>query len=521
MTRPIRARLALAALSLWLALAPQAGAAVDAEPAPAPAEIKIGAIIESWTGRPELENSTVGIEVMELPSGKILASHNGNKRFIPASTAKVITTACAWDTLGADFRYKTGILAYGKVGRGRIDGDLVIAPSQDPSLDSNDLRQLFAAVRAKGITQAEGKLNQLPVAGGEDRFAPGWLAEDWGQDWMPVSSNLVIDHNTCWGKDPGRGLRAEPVPASSSGNALFQTLLQSDLTAGWVAYDRARNIVSVHRPSGPQMGTAGSLMVANPSDFNSAVAAQIARAQGIKLGSRSRANTAIEPLLLAEHQSKPLKQIIETTLHESDNLYAQQILRTLGLRRPGSREGGVLEDRGLAFMSDWLASIGVTKKEAVLFDGCGLSRKNGLTPHALNMVLKHMAGSDGLSEYVQSLRLEGPSRTTPGSYYFKTGAMDCVRAVSGVVHTAGNGALAVSVIVNGHQPSVRDVRVALNQLISQLRALPAGATTHAGQPAPPLAGSTRVGPASRSHGKGTGIKSVRKKQAKKKKRSRR
>jgi len=444
-------------------------------------------IVRAWAGRPELSNSTVGVEVMELPSGRVLASFNGNRRFTPASTAKVFTCACAHELLGGDFRYRTRLLAYGKVKHGRLEGDLVLSASQDPTLESSDLRQLFAQVLERGVKYVEGRLLAQPVPGGGDSFTPSWLAEDWGQEWMPVSSSLVLDRNLAPGKDPGRGLKVSALQPDEL-SAMYKTLVELDYTPGWVFLDEATNTVKVARSVNPQLG--GSLTVSNPGTYNLKMASSIARQAGIHFSGRhNTADAGFEPALLAEHESKPLSSIVTVTLHESDNLYAQQLLRTLGLKRPagGERHERTLEERGLEALYDWLLSVGVSKREVVLLDGCGLSRKSCVSPHALNTVLKRAAGAGVDGAFLALLRADGPSKYQSGSYQFKTGAMDSVRSISGVLTTAGRQTLAVTAMVNGHSPSVRDVRAAMSALTSQLRSLTSLGAADAAPPGKPPA----------------------------------
>src|ERR1700678_4241793 len=99
-------------------------------------------LIGKWLNHPALQPSNVGVEIMELPSGKVLYAYNGHKRFVPASTAKVFTTACAYETLGANFTYKTQLVGDPYITEGRLNGDLVLSSSQDPTLSRDDLRQL-------------------------------------------------------------------------------------------------------------------------------------------------------------------------------------------------------------------------------------------------------------------------------------------------------------------------------------------------------------------------------------------
>jgi len=439
----------------------------------------VDALSRAWLAHTALQHSLVGLEIMELPAGRVLFSLNGSRRFVPASVAKLITTACALDTLGADFRYQTRLIARGPIKKDRLLGDLIIVPSQDPTLDTQDLRELFAALSERKVKRIEGKLKLRTVPGGFDQFCPGWLAEDWGQDWMPVSSNFVLDHNIAPGRDPGRGWPVTTRSLADEQSALARSLLSSNLAPAWVSFDPGTKSATVYRSPFPSMSASGGAVVANPDEYNLAAATTILRSMGLQVESRSLARSESDDEPLSEIVSKPLTEIIKTTLHESDNLYAQQLLRTIGAVSRSARAGEEvpLEESGLSRLRDWLANIGVHPSEVVLFDGCGLSRKNCVTPHALNMVLKHMAGPNLDGAYLGLLRQDGNPNSQHSSFRFKTGAMDCVRCVTGIARTAAGDGLAVSVMVNGHTASIRDLRAVISSLTSRLELLPSLGTS--------------------------------------------
>lgn len=429
-------------------------------------------IVQAWLKSPILQQSQVGVELMDLPSGQIIYSFNGNRRFTPASTAKVFTTACALETLGVDFRYRTALQGYGPVKNGKLSGDLVIVPSQDPTFDSRDYYQLLGCLSEKKIKYIDGQVKLASTPGGFNQFNTGWLVEDWGQDWMPASSNLVLDHNIAPGKDPGRGLPSSDESAHAQ-SAMLRALLHCDMAPGWVIFEPQAKCVKVFRGTFPSMSQAGSLVVGNPDEYNLAVATAILRSMGVRMKSSALPDRlSDQPDLLGEHVSKPITDIIRDCLKDSDNLYAQQLLRTIGLKTRSTKTADYvsLEDSGLAHMRQWLGQIGVHQNDVVLVDGCGLSRKDCVTPHALNMVLRQMAGKDGSGPYIGLLRTESSGH---GSYHYKTGAMDSVRTISGVVRTAGGNLMAATVMVNGHLPQIGGAKQYIYSLTSQLEALPA------------------------------------------------
>ncbi|MBU6453566.1 MAG: D-alanyl-D-alanine carboxypeptidase/D-alanyl-D-alanine-endopeptidase [Cyanobacteria bacterium REEB67] len=444
------------------------------------------AAVNSWLKRPEIAHSRVGVEVIELPSGRLLYSHDGEKRLTPASTTKVITTSAAYELLGPDFKYKTTIDATGPVVNGVVKGDLILQPSQDPSFNRSDLLRLIDDMKngrggSEKITQVEGNAYVGGPPEGHESFQPTWLSEDFGQDWMPASSSLVIDRNIAFAS--GFPKQFHVSDDKSTGHALLDSLLSSGEAASWVSFDAPRGIFHIYRgsaysPSGtndPAIKHDGPFVVANPDAFNQAIFQAMVAESGIKLGADHGSPKLANTHALAEHVSKPLSLLIKHCLYESDNLYAQQLLRSLGATTlgVGSPTGGkvsskTLEDRGLFKLGDWLASIGVPNQEVVLFDGCGLSRKDCLSPHALNLVLKHMAGPEIKSSYLNLMHQTG-AKDGSGLFRLKTGAMDTVRGITGVLTNFSGQNVAVTAIINGHTPSVKNVRMALGDLIERLK----------------------------------------------------
>ena len=448
--------------------ASHSAAAAASEP---PANLKpIEDVANAWLRRAELQHSLVGLEIMHIPSAQVLFSHNGKKRFVPASTTKVFSTACAMDMLGANYTYKTKLVYYGKIEGSRLNGSLFIEPSQDPTLKTQDLRELLSVLQAKGIKTIEGKVDVTGIPGGGDRFCSQWLVEDWGQDWMPVPSDFNVDDNIAR-KDPARGFPLITYTNSRDQNALVSSALRSNDGPAWIAFHPSSKTMQFWHPDGPLVG---GQIVANPGEYNLAIVYNLLKQMGIKVKEKQMPIAVMEeqPTVLAEHHSKPLTEIVKYCLKESDNLYAQQLLRTIGNLPAVSKavEKATLEERGLARLNQWLLAMGVAPGEVLLWDGCGLSRKDCFTPHSLNMVHRHMAGALLKSAYLDAMPHYGEEGGA-GSWRYKTGTMDCVRSISGVLITAAGEPLAVTVMVNDHSPSIRDVRSSMNGMIERLQSL--------------------------------------------------
>ena len=93
------------------------------------------------------------------------------------------------------------------------------------------------------------------------------------------------------------------------------------------------------------------------------------------------------PNVLASHVSPPLGDDLVVTNKVSQNLHAEITLRTLG--KFESSDGSLLE--GTRVVRQFLISAGVRPPTFVLFDGCGLSVQDLVTPRAFTTLLSYAA----------------------------------------------------------------------------------------------------------------------------------
>jgi len=433
-------------------------------------------ILNQWLLTPTLSNSSVAVEVMDGDTKRVLAEINGKRRFVPASSIKALTCACAYDLLGPEFTFKTKILTNGKIVNGVLEGDLIIQPSEDPTFSRGDLYALLekalAEVQAKQIT------GRIILASCKTGFSSVWLVEDFGRNWMPVSSSLVLDRNCL-------ALNTLPpkfnqVEGQTNSGSLFDRALTSKDGPSWIFIDR--NAVSggvEARFISPMQNKLAPFIVSNPNEFAFCLAENYLKDKGYTLQNKALGLSTKfkDTAILSEHESKPLPNILQWTLHESDNLYAQQILRTLGYVNLDMNSLDLqdmqnisLEEKGISAIFKWMSQLKVGAQEVVMFDGCGLSRKNGISPHALNTVFTYMNSKTQTRPFFNLLKAE-QGKGAASSYRFKTGTMETVRCISGMLTTNSGKKLALTIMVNGHTPSVRNLRIVVADLVTRLKSI--------------------------------------------------
>ena len=181
--------------------------------------------IAAVLSQPPLNRAHWGIDVVDLDTGKALYSQNSDQLFLPASNAKLFTTAAALAIAGPDYRFRTTVEAEGKIDdNGRLLGDLVIVGRGDPNISGRVLPYALKTQRTPPHTQILEEMadqvarNGLKIVDGDligddtfyafEKYAEGWAWDDlqW-IDGAPVSAltfnDNVIFVNVLPGEHPG------------------------------------------------------------------------------------------------------------------------------------------------------------------------------------------------------------------------------------------------------------------------------------------------------------------------------
>jgi D-alanyl-D-alanine carboxypeptidase/D-alanyl-D-alanine-endopeptidase (penicillin-binding protein 4) len=205
--------------------------------------------------------------------------------------------------------------------------------------------------------------------------------------------------------------------------------------------------------------------VDDPTLYFATVLREILADEGVTIAGRIRR----EPGIGGRKEFKPrvvhrfpLLPALAVTNKESQNFYAEQILKTLGAEHgDGSWDGG----RQVANQA--LGKLGLDPKSYVLDDGCGLSRNNRVSPRAFITLLVGMYRGPHSERFRETLSVAGvdgtlAKRLTDDTYrgrvWAKTGSITGVRSISGYVRTRSGQWLTFSFLVNKARVSVRTLQ---------------------------------------------------------------
>ncbi|WP_145109961.1 D-alanyl-D-alanine carboxypeptidase/D-alanyl-D-alanine endopeptidase [Cereibacter sediminicola] len=421
----------------WLLAALLAGAATPALPdAPltSPRPPRRGFIepppdADSLIARASL-GGAVAFAVADAATGELLEARNAALRLPPASTAKAITALYALETLGADFRFTTRLLATGPVRDGIVQGDLVLSGAGDPTLSTDALGDMAAKLRAAGVRGVTGRYiadaSALPAVPLIDPEQPAHVG------YNPALSGLNLNFNrvhfewrrakTGWSVTmDARAERFVPQVAMAR-----MEVVTRDLPIYTYAGDQGSDSWTV---ASSALGKAGSrwLPVRHPETYTAEVFQTLARAQGITLPDAQIVRVRPEGTSLVEWQSQPLREILRDMLKFSTNITAEAV----GLAASGAPSLG----QSAAAMNAWVnGRFGLS---TAFQDHSGLG--GGSLVSARDMVTALLAAEReglGLREILKRTDLGDPAgartRRPPIAVAAKTGTLNFVSGLAGI-----------------------------------------------------------------------------------------
>ncbi len=425
----------------------------------------------------------VGVSVINTQDGSELYSQNADAPFNPASNAKILTTAAALSTLGADFRYRTVLLSTQSLEQvlangGILRGDVFLQGSGDPTLRPEGLTELVRKLRNAGIERIEGQVRLdgqirdvgvLTTQGQGPSYGPGAMILNRDRFTVYASANSVGERATVWVQPRSPYFVVHNLVKTVKGKRSRLSLDVSRRDGQLVVTVRGRigsraANAKARRRLGGSTSWAEAILTQALADFGITVTG------GVHISEPPAGPLAI----VAEHQSDPLSKICHTVNKESDNYIADIVFKTLGAARFGLP--GTLE-KGAQAVSEWAAEQGLRPERLHLINGSGLTHSNRLRPADLGFLLHKLYHQlDVGPEFVQSLAVGGIDGTihhrfhgsSVGQVRAKTGTLFGVSVLSGYVGDRP-GVLVFCIFVQGFRGRrLESIRHAQARLVETL-----------------------------------------------------
>ncbi|WP_353932848.1 D-alanyl-D-alanine carboxypeptidase/D-alanyl-D-alanine-endopeptidase [Okeanomitos corallinicola TIOX110] len=441
---------------------------------------QLSSSIDNIINRPVFKRMRWGILIKPLSSPQNLYSQESEKYFIPASNTKLFTTAAALQKLGANFRIRTSVYQ-------DADGVLRVVGRGDPSLKNEQLTILAKQLYQKGIREVDQLIADDSYFKG-DVVHPSWQWEDvqfyYG---APVNSLIVNENAAVINLLPQKVGETLKINWSNPLESYKWQVKNSSVTT----QENESGVVEVSRDlQGQTLKIKGNLPVnAKPDitaiavfdpvdNFISHFRVSLLK-EGIRVKKTSINNSDKKDQEIAAIESPLLSDLLVEINSNSNNLFAEAILKTLGSQQLLKANQTTI-DAGLEVLNSTLTELGIEPNSYMIMDGSGLSRKNLISPEATVKLLQVMGISNQAEIFRASLPVAGVSgslknrflnTSAQGIVQAKTGTMMGVVSLAGYVNVPNYEPVVFSIMVNQSAQPASVVRKAMDEIVVLLTQL--------------------------------------------------
>lgn len=451
---------------------------------------------------PYMRGASFSLVVKDVQEGRTVYSYDTDRLQSPASVLKTVATATALEILGEDYRYPTTLEYDGILENGTLEGNLYIKGSGDPSLGSSHfapgqnkfLSTWIAALQKAGIKHITGSVISDESIFDTEGVSIKWLREDMGNYYAPGSYGISIFDNmyklslqtgaagtrpVLKGTEPDipfirfkNNLKAAPVSSDSAyiiGAPLDDVrYLYGVLPANREAYVLKGDIpdpaLYLARYLTDQLQQKGIRVDGSPSCYRIEV-----EENRWKKGERKEIVTTYSPTL---------REIASVCNHVSHNLYADALVKTVGLQyKPRRNEMISSFGRGVQVVKEYWEKKGLDVFPLRMNDGSGLAPADKVSVGFMGELLVYMATESAVSDaFIASLPQAGIEGSVlnflkgsklQGKAHLKSGGITGVRSYAGYITKDGR-TYAVAVFSNNYSCPMSRMTRALEKLLLQL-----------------------------------------------------
>jgi len=439
--------------------------------------------------------ASVGLSVRSLDGNEVVA-FQADKKYIPASSIKLITTLLSIEEFGEDFKFTTMIGYSGKIDRsGTLKGNLIIIGSGDPTFGADRygdkyawntvLIKIVASIQDAGIKCIDGLIEVKTNVFEGQAIVPSWPYSDianyygsgaWGLNFNENEYDLFFTAKVAEGsiatldqiipEIPNMYLQSEViVKGPNTGDNAYiygDPFNYSKIVRGSIPYSEQPFVIKGAIP--------------NPPLSFGFMLEHALTTKGIKSNGSIVSKDPIkrsEFVRLVSMKSPTLSRVVEEANFESINLYCEALLRMLG--RKAMQEGSI--EAGLKYVSETLQQKGIDKKSFNINDGSGLSPRNGITPSSFTQFLVgqyEKLGKRKLQKYIPHVGVSGTVKSLMAGksgqkkFYLKSGSIGEVLSYTGIFKSKSDKMFTVCFMSNNHSSGNRSVRVKAEEVFELL-----------------------------------------------------
>lgn len=451
--------------------------------------------IETLIENSLVSNAIWSVQVRDM-SGDLLENLNGDKLMRPASNFKLVSSGAFLEKLGPDFRFQTNLYGRGNQAGDIWNGDLIIKGDGDPTINGDfynkDAFYVFEkwvqVLQDRGIQKIDGNLIGFDGLFDDIPYPKGWEWDDLSFYYAPEINALSFNSNVVDLEVTANG-RVGSIPQISwfpFNTSYVEFVNEQVITPRGTSYNESymrlqgTNVIFLRSTLPQGYYETEPLTVTAPSFYFMDTFKRYLESRGIDVAGQlyidsdfyGWSNSGLD--LLDTHESVSLYQMVKKMNMDSNNFYAEMLLKKMGAEEYGVQGS---TDLGLQIIKEFMYQNGFDTQHVTLRDASGMAPATLLRGGDLNKYLVQLSAKKYFPYFFDSLPVSGKSgtlshrfRNSPVSqkFYGKTGFVSGVRSLSGYLDAKSGSRLAVTLLTNNYAVRTTHVDVVHERILEFL-----------------------------------------------------
>lgn len=445
----------------------------------------LGHALDNLEKDEQFAHALTGMYVMDIGNGNIIFERNAQVGLAPASCQKIITSATAFALLGINFHFATLIIADGVLKEDKLQGNLIIRGSGDPSLGSwrwpsTTQNSIFSKVQTALQIKRIKTISGLLIADDSKYLLQpvpdGWIWQDMGNYYGAGSWSLNW-HENQYDLHLRSASEAGVVTTVLNTSPFDLTrLIKNSISSGMrgtgdngylyaAPFSETIFATGTIPPGEKDFVISGSLP--NPpaqlsNDLHRFLLKSNIRILGDPIEIHAK-ETAVQKnegtlFIIDSILSPAFDSLNYWFLKKSVNLYGEAFVKEIGYQK--KHEGSTVA--GLSTIKEFWLTRGMPQAELNILDGSGLSPANKVTCHALVTVMNFASHQTWFNSFYNALPEQNGVK-------MKDGYINGVRSYTGFVKSKSGSTYCFAFVVNNFDGSPARVREKMWKVIDLLK----------------------------------------------------
>ena len=430
------------------------------------------------------KNSEYSVTCFSTRKNDYIVNINSDLPLIPASTNKLFTTGVALMSLGPAFTINTEIYCDDNdLSDGIVNGNLYLKGYGDPTITTEDLKNLVQKIKAQKINLITGNIIVDDSFFEETFYRNEWIEDENISVPLPPISALTINNNSIYlrvvgsnkiGK-AGRVILDDELDYFQIINKTQTTRSRTTLSVS-SSYENNKEIIIVNGRIKRNSSTVLKVHIKKPEFYAGNLLARLLRENGISFWGEVKKGKVPKFSDRISFVSTPLIEFLKPINKNSNNFYAEHLFLIIGANYAGG--DGSPFDASQAVIT-FLKSLNIYEPDFNMVDGSGISRQNQFSTGTLVKFLHQIYLNPAVfNEFYNSLSIPQNDGTLshrfsnlfpPDRLRGKTGTLNGVTALAGYVVANSGDLLIFAINFNynkGNQYKMRELQDRIITLIA-------------------------------------------------------